>query len=33
VGYFHDQGAKTGGTIGRVDGDMSAWLFDTIASY
>jgi len=32
-GTSKTQGAKTDGTIGRVDGDIAAWLFDTIVSY
>jgi len=32
-GTFKTQGARTDGTVGRVDGDMSSWLFDTIVSY
>jgi len=32
-GNYDTQAQRTNGTVGKVNGDASAWLFDTIASY
>jgi len=32
-GHYETQAFRTNGTIGRVEGEASAWLFDVIASY
>jgi hypothetical protein len=32
-GNYQTQAVRTNNTVGRVDGDASAWLFDVIASY
>src|SRR5262245_59012738 len=32
-GNYDVQAQRTNGTVGKVDGDASAWLFDVIASY
>jgi len=32
-GRYDSQALRTNGTVGKVDGDTSAWLFDLIASY
>ena len=32
-GNYDTQAARTNGTVGRVEGDASAWLFDVIVSY
>ena len=32
-GNYDTQATRTNGTVGRVNGDASAWLFDVVASY
>jgi hypothetical protein len=32
-GKYNTQAQRTNGTVGRVEGDASSWLFDVIASY
>src|SRR5262245_38734439 len=32
-GHYNTQAFRTNGSVGRVEGDASAWLFDAIASY